>query len=529
MYRSTDGGGTWTKRDASSNFKNNFGGFGWYFGSMGVHPTKRDTVYALGVGFIRSFDGGVNWGTAVSGIHTDQHAIWIDPAAPSDIFVGNDGGFYLSTNGGGVGSWTKGGTQPFTQFYQITVDPSNASRQMGGTQDNATLMSAGSPGSWTAVFGGDGFYCLIDPTNPNIVFAESQNMSGGTGPQRSSSGGAAGTYVTPSGFNSSDRYNWDAPFVMDPTNHNILLAGSQHVYKSTTNGVSYSVVSGDLAFNPSSSRPNGTISTISISAVDHLTYYTGSSNGKVYRSTDGGVNWDDKSFGLPLRYVTRIVADPFDAGTVYCSLSGFNGSSEVPVHLYKSTDRGDTWTNIAGNLPDAPVNDIVVDNLNPQRLYAGTDLGVYATQNGGASWYPLGQGLPLQAVFDLYLHTGSRTLFAGTHGRSMWSLNLNEMPTAVGAAAQVTRLALSAPSPNPSRGDVSFTLGLPADARVQVSVFDAQGRRVRSIHEGPLAAGRHAFRWDGRDAGGRLARAGVYFVRADAPGGIQFKRLIREQ
>ena len=316
---------------------------------------------------------------------------------------------------------------------------------------------------------------------------------------------------------------------MDPTNHNILLAGSQHVYKSTTNGVSYSVVSGDLAFNPSSSRPNGTISTISISAVDHLTYYTGSSNGKVYRSTDGGVNWDDKSFGLPLRYVTRIVADPFDAGTVYCSLSGFNGSSEVPVHLYKSTDRGDTWTNIAGNLPDAPVNDIVVDNLNPQRLYAGTDLGVYATQNGGASWYPLGQGLPLQAVFDLYLHTGSRTLFAGTHGRSMWSLNLNEMPTAVGAAAQVTRLALSAPSPNPSRGDVSFTLGLPADARVQVSVFDAQGRRVRSIHEGPLAAGRHAFRWDGRDAGGRLARAGVYFVRADAPGGIQFKRLIREQ
>src|SRR5439155_21016078 len=116
-------------------------------------------------------------------------------------------------NGGSP--WTKGGSQPFTQFYEITADPANASRQMGGTQDNNTLMSSGTPSSWFAVLGGDGFYCLIDPTNPNIVFAEYQFMSNGTGPQRST----GGSYTAPTGFNTGDRYNWDSPRVMDPPNH----------------------------------------------------------------------------------------------------------------------------------------------------------------------------------------------------------------------------------------------------------------------------------------------------------------------
>src|SRR5439155_10090951 len=116
--------------------------------------------------------------------------------------------------------------------------------------------------------------------------------------------------------------------------------------------------------------------------------------------------------------------------------------------------------------------------------------------------------LTMQALFDLYLHRWTRTLFARTHGRSMWQLNLSEIPTAVGAPAAVAKLALSAPSPNPSSGAVSFTLSLTAGSRAQVSVFDAQGRKVRMIHDGSLAAGRHGFTWDGRDAAGRAARAG---------------------
>ncbi len=531
MWRSLDGGATWTKRDVGVGFSGSFGGFGWYFGTMAVDPTTPDKVYSLGVNFSRSTDGGANWGNLTGSMHVDQHAIWINPSNTNRIYVGNDGGFWRTTVGGvgGTGAWTKGGSQPFSQFYAITVDPTDASKQFGGTQDNNTVSGTGAPSTWNAVLGGDGFQCVVDQTIPSTVFAESQFMTGGAGPQRSAAGGSAGTYSSPAGFNAGDRYNWDSPFVMDPTNHLVLLAGSHRIYKSTDNGLTYAPVSGDLAFNPSSNRPNGTISTISISSVNNQVYYTGSSNGKVYRSTDGGANWFDKTAGLPVRYVTRVTADPFDANTVYVSMSGFNGDTETPVHLYKSTNQGDTWTNVAGNLPNAPVNDVLVDNLNPLRLYVGTDLGVYTTQNGGATWYPLGQGLPLQAVFDIYLHTASRTLFAGTHGRSMWKINLAELPLAVGDQAGATKIALSAPSPNPSRGPVRFTLALPTDARTQLSVFDTQGRRVRSLHDGALAAGRHSFEWDGRDAAGRTARAGVYFVRADVPGGVQFQRVVRTQ
>ena len=529
MYRSTDGGASWVKRSAGS-FPGSFGGFGWYFGTMAVDPFNAEKVYALGVNFMRSIDGGVNWGSLTNNSHVDHHAIWINPVtgAGNRIYLGNDGGFYRTTVGGASPTaWIKGGPQPFTQFYAITVDPSNASRQMGGTQDNNSLLSGGTPSSWNSVLGGDGFYCIVDHADPNVVFTEFQFMCGGTGPQRSATGGAAGSYTSPAGFNSGDRYNWNAPYVMDPLDHNVLLAGSHRVYKSTNNGLSYSVVSGDLAFNPATSRTFGSISTISISPVDPQTYYTGSSNGKVYRSTDGGANWVDKTLGLPVRNVTRVTADNFDANTVYCSLSGFNGSNEVPVHVYKSTDKGDTWVNISGDLPNAPVNDILPDNFDSLRLYAGTDLGVYTTQNGGASWYPLGQGLPFQAVHDLYLHNNARILFAGTHGRSMWKLDLAQMPVAVGKPVPPTKVALSAPSPNPSRGDVNFALSLPAEAKVSVGVFDAMGRRVREIHGGTLTAGRHTFRWDGRDAAGRTTEAGVYFVRAQAPGGSQHKRIVR--
>ncbi len=528
MYRSTDGGASWVKRSGAS-FPGSFGGFGWYFGTMAVDPTNSEKVYALGVSLMKSTDGGAVWNSITSNAHVDNHAIWINPAVPSgnSIHLGTDGGFYRTVIGGT--SWTKSTTQPFSQFYAITADPSNAARMMGGTQDNNSLMGAGGPNSWAAVQGGDGFYCLIDHTDPNIVFTESQFMSGGLGPLRSSTGGAAGSYTAPGGFNGADRYNWNSPYVMSALDHNIMLAGSHRVYKSTNNGLSYFVVSGDLAFNASSSRPFGTISTLSISPVDPQVYYSGSSNGKVYRSTDGGSNWTDKSLGLPIRYVTRVTADNFDASTVYCSLSGFNGSNEVPVHVYKSTDKGDTWTNISGDLPNAPVNDILPDNFDTNRLYAGTDLGVYTTQNGGASWYPLGQGLPFQAIHDLYLHNNARILFAGTHGRSMWKLDLAQMPVAVGKPDAAAKVALSAPSPNPSRGDVSFAMTLPNEAKVALGVFDAMGRRVREIHEGELAAGRHTFKWDGRDAAGRATRAGVYFVRAQSPGGSQHKRIVRTQ
>ncbi len=173
-----------------------------------------------------------------------------------------------------------------------------------------------------------------------------------------------------------------------------------------------------------------------------------------------------------------------------------------------------------------PANDILVDPLDPNRLYLGTDVGVYTTRNLGATWYPLGQGMPVQTVFDLTLHSASRTLVAATHGRSQWKIDLTSLPTAV-PPAPPGPVALSPPQPNPSRGTARFSLALPTAQRVEVAVFDIAGRRVRTLYSGFADAGRMSLSWDGFDAGGGRAPAGVYLVRARAQGALETQRLIR--
>jgi photosystem II stability/assembly factor-like uncharacterized protein len=521
VWRTLDGGDTWTKRDQSG-FLNMFGGFGWYFGDLGVDPADPEKIYAMGVSFRRSIDGGANFLDITGAAHVDQHALWIDPANPQRIYLGNDGGFYWSTDGGAV--WHKSLDLPITQFYAGAIDPSDPNRLLGGTQDNNTLLTAGSPSGWNAILGGDGFQCLVDPVGPDTVFAEYQYGCYGTGLLRSANGGSS--FSAPTGFVPSDRYNWSTPIVMHPADHRVLLVGSHRVYRSVDNGQSYAPISGNLTRNIPAALVYGTLTTLDISPADTALYYAGTDDGKVWRSDNRGAVWTDITAGLPIRYVTRVTADPANSQVVYVTLSGFGLDEPLP-HVYRSQDRGTTWASIAGNLPDVPANDILVDPADPATLYLATDVGVYATRNLGAGWFPLGLGMPAQAVFDLTLHAPSRTLVAATHGRSQWRLDLANLPVAVDRGPAAPRLALSSPAPNPARGAARFALELPAASEAEVSVYDAAGRRVATLHRGPLAAGSHAFAWDGTDARGRRASAGVYFVRASAGGSVATRRLVR--
>lgn len=522
LYRSDNGGVTWTKRDADPTFTNSFGGFGWYFGEMGVSPANPNRIYTLGVDVLRSDDGGVTYTPITSGAHVDQHALWIDPTSANRVILGNDGGFFWSSVGGGA--WSSSFDLPLTQFYAMTVDPTNVNRLFGGTQDNNTLRTTSGPSSWAPILGGDGFYCLVDPVNPQVVFAEYQFCCSGTGPRRSTNGGNTLSAVT--GFVGSDRYNWSTPMAISATNHNVVIVGSQRVYRSLDNGVNFTPVSGDLTTNPVTALTFGTISTLDISPVDGNTFYAGSDDGKVWRSTDGGTNWADISSGLPVRSITRVSADPVNPAVVYVTLSGF-GQDETLAHIYRSTDRGITWTSIAGNLPDVPANDVLADPTNPNQLFLATDVGVFITHNLGATWYPLGQGMPIQTIFDLSLHSATRTLIAATHGRSMWTLSLAQLPVSAPGTSTPPRVELAAPSPNPSRGAVRFDLDLSAPAAVEMSVFDAAGRRVKTLARGAYDAGHHAFAWNGSDDRGSRARAGVYFVRAVAGDATRTQRVVR--
>jgi len=510
LYRSDDGGESWARRDPGGIFVNAFGGFGWYFGDMAVSATNPDRIYCLGQVLLTSSDGGASMSDITGSAHVDFHAMWIDPANPARLYVGCDGGFFSTTAGGS--SWTKSLDLPITQFYAGAVDPSNPARILGGAQDNSTPIAGATPASWTQFFpDGDGFYCLIDPTNSRVGFAEFQNMCNGTGPQRTSNSGAS--WAQPSGFVSSDRYNWCAPFAMDPVNHNLLLAGSHRVYKSTDNGVSYAPISGDLTRNLSSMLSYAsTLSTLEIAPSNSSVYYAGTTDGKVWRSQNAGGAWTDITAGLPVRWVTRVTADPSNAAIVYVTLSGFS-LDEYAAHVYRSVDSGGTWTVIDGNLPDIPANDILVDPTDTNRLYLANDVGVYTSRDLGGTWYPLGTGMPPVPVADLTLHNASRTLVAATHGRSQWTLDLHDLPVAVEPPSPPAQLALSAPAPNPSRGDVRLELELSQAGRARAEVFDQMGRRVTRLFDRALAAGRHPIGWAGRDADGRASRAGVYFLR----------------
>lgn len=522
LYRTTNAGQNWVRRDVGTGFTGAFGGFGWYFGDVVIDPVNVNRLWCLGQNLVFSSNGGQAFGNANGSAHVDFHAIWIDRTNPARIYIGTDGGFYRSTNSGGT--WSKSLDLPISQFYAGSLDPRNPARLLGGTQDNGTVATSGAPTAWAPLgIGGDGFVCLVDPAISTTVFAEYQYCCYGTGPQRSLDGGS--TFSSPTGFVASDRYNWCAPIAIHPLDHNVVLTASQRVYRSTDNGVSYSIISPNLTTDPVAAVVFGTITTLDISPADTSVYYAGTDDGKVWRSIDRSGSWTDISAGLPQLYVTRVTADPVDPNRVYVTHSGFGYDQPTP-HVHRSDDRGDHWTSIAANLPDAPANDILVDPLDTQTLYLGTDLGVYISRTGGAGWFPLGRGMPIQTVFDLTLHSPSRTLVAATHGRSQWKINLSDLPVAVKPAIHVA-LELGTPAPNPSHDVVRFALQLPAPSAVECAIYDTQGRRLATLVRGPLEPGRHDFVWDGRDAAGHRVGPGVFFARARAGGAMRTQRIVR--
>jgi len=518
LYRSDDGGETWARADLGSAHLNAFGGFSWYFGMLEVSPIDPDEVWTGGVRLLHSIDGGTL--SDVTGtLHVDHHALWMDPSDPTHVYLGNDGGFYMLEGG----TWQKSFNLPITQFYAGTVDAGNANKVLGGAQDNGTSKTESGALGWATTLGADGFQCLVNPPGTGTILAEWQYCCDQSGLRRSTNNGVS--YLATSGWAGTDRYNWNTPFVASPKNMNTMIAGSHRVYKSVNTGVSWAAVSGDLTSGPGAQVNYGTITTVAISPADSNLYLAGTDDGHVWRSQNAGGTWEEISAGLPARYVTHVTADPLDPQTIYVTHSGFGEDVHDP-RVYRSTNRGTNWTSISGNLPDAPVNDLIVDPVILGTIYAGTDLGVFVTRNLGQTWTALGGYMPIQPVWDLELHQASRRLYAFTHGRSVWMLDLGTVPLAVPASTSASRLALSAPSPNPARAAARLEMALAASAQVDVSVFDAAGRRVRVLAHGTLAEGRHPIAWNARDERGARARAGVYFVRASDGSETRTQRLV---
>lgn len=479
VFKSSNGGDTWTETNDAS-LSNMYSSYGWWFGRIAVDPSDPNIAYAIGFDLYKTSNGGNSWSLISSAVHVDQHDIVIHPQITTELILGNDGGVYASLNGGVT--WTFAENLPITQFYTCEVDEQYPERFYGGTQDNGTNRTlTGNDNDWESIYWGDGFYVLVDPTNNNYIYAEYQY-----GNFARSTNGGYGFSSAMTGIDLNDRMNWNTPFIIDPTNPLVLYFGTHRLYRSVNRAAYWTAISPDLTNGGGGENVVwGTITTIAAAPSNNQWVYVGTDDGNVWRTSNGGTNWANITAGLPTRWITRVAVDPYDENTVYVTLSGYRYDSYLP-HVFRSTNGGQNWQDISGDLPEAPVNDIIVDPLVDSALYAATDFGVFVSWNLGQNWQMLGDNLPNVPVVDLRMHNPTHTLVAATYGRSMYSFNLDQL---VGIHDQGIKghHEITVQCPNPYRKGQPVIVSGEFQMDYTLKLYDPAGHMVYSK---PVTSGR---------------------------------------
>lgn len=471
IFKTTDGGATWNAASSAGNPDNYFGepglpGQGWYDNVIAVDPTNPNLVYAGGVAIVSSSDGGAHWVTMMDpycdvlpcppgSIHPDQHGTAFGlSGTPRPFYVGNDGGVWKTTNGnlGTSATWSDlngnlATLQPYAgdaaNNYQATPFVAE------GSQDNGTAGST-SPtnGTWNGLLGGDGFYVAIDKTNTNIVYAEYAN--GFLQKTTNASAGSAITWTNiapyaPTSPPCNVRFVlFNTPFVLDQNDHNHLLYGARDIACESMDG--------GTTWRPSTIQSGFFDRSVAIAPTDSATMYVGV-NGTAYKSTNGhgasAATFSSCGTGLPASGLTRIIADPTDANTAYVT----NGNFGVG-HVWKSVSCG-AWTNITGNLPDAPATSIVAYPITGgEALVVGTDVGVFVSTNNGTSWSALQNGLPNAITAQVFTDVARTTLFVATHGRGVFKMPI---PASDAFAAPTVTSIVSPVGPDTGGAPVTIT------------------------------------------------------------------------
>lgn len=413
IYKSTNYGASWNL--SYSGAESFFNGQGWFDNFIEVHPTNPDIVLAGGIDVFRTSNGGASWSNTTNGysggnVHVDQHAACFYQQNPNIVFLGNDGGMYVSNNAGATWSDINNGLE-ITQFYAMAIDESKSNVNYGGTQDNGTVGNY-SNSNWGAIAGGDGFSVIVDPDNPDIIYGEYYNgslfkINLNTGLYKS---------IT-RGIPSNDAGLWHSPLEIQKSQR-YLYHGRTALYISIDKGESWDAMTKMAANN---------ISAIGVSQIDDLIVYCGYENGDVIVTTNGGESWVNvSSNGLINRYVTSIVCSENDPNTAFITYSGFG-----TPHVFRTTNNGDVWHNISDGLPDVPCNSLAIHPYqnDDNTLFVATDVGIFCTIDGGQNWFPFGRNLPRSPVVDLSFHKNQLvlpqlTLRAATHGRSMLEVDV---------------------------------------------------------------------------------------------------------
>lgn len=482
LYRSSDGGNVWTQVNSSVASSSNYA---WFNRTCRVAPDNPNKVFCGGLEMELSNNGGTSF-SIVNSSHVDQHAIAFSLSNPNFIVIGNDGGIDYSTNGGT--SWQFSQSLPITQFYAGDIDYNNPNMILGGAQDNGTNRTTGTINGWNEIYGGDGFYCLVDYSNSQRVYACYQN--GGLG--RSTNGGSDFLGAT-SGLDLTYS-NWMTPYVMDKNDPLTLYCGTYKIHKTTNGMQSWTAISPDLA---NAHRQNlGTITTVDVAKSNPAVIYCGTDDANVWVTTNGGTNWAKINSGLPYRWVTRVAIHPDSANVCYVTLSGYKVDS-TGSHIFRTTNFGANWISIKGNLPDAPINDVIIDPANTNTLYIGTDITVMATNNLGASWYVLGTGIPSNVpCHDLTFHDLTRTLVVWTHGRSAYKTTVPIVGIQNNNSQTPASFKLEQNYPNPFNPVTNLEFGISNFGFVSLEVFDVLGNKIATLVNEKKNPGTYSVNWN---------------------------------
>jgi photosystem II stability/assembly factor-like uncharacterized protein len=418
----------------------------WYYIELFIDPKDENTVYVMSASALRSADGGKTWET-LSGTHGDFHDLWINPDNPSNFIISNDGGSAITFNGGK--SWSTQSNMPTGQFYRINVDNQFPYRIYGGQQDNTSVSIASrelnnggiTTASWTYSAGGESAFLAFDPDNPRYVLGDSYQGTIEVLDVRAQ----AGTNIMAApiqylGMDAKDikyRFNWNSPIIWSKYEPNTYYHGSQYVLKTSDMGKSWKEVSPDLTRNEKEKqgKPGGPYTNEAVGAENYgtLTYlaesphekgviWTGSDDGFVYVTRDGGTSWKNVTpQGLAECLINAIEISPHDKATAYIATTRYKFNDHSPG-LYKTTDYGITWTKIDNGIPANAFTRVVrEDDVRKDLLFAGTELGVFLSWNGGKDWSPFQLNLPVTPITDLRVHKGN--LIAATSGRGFWILD----------------------------------------------------------------------------------------------------------
>ena len=408
VYRSDDAGVSWKKMNEEY-IDDLFYSYGYYFAQIRVDPSNKERIYLAGVPLIKSDDGGKTY-TAISkeNVHSDHHALWINPERSGHLINGNDGGVNITYDDGN--HWMKNNSPQVGQFYAINVDYESPYQVYGGLQDNGVWKGAHNTtedsrwhqtgkNPWEMIMGGDGMQVQIDSRNSNIVYTGFQfgnyyrlNLEDGSR-----------KYIQPKHKlgESPYRFNWQTPILLSMHNQDIFYLGGNKLHRSLNQGDDWEAISDDLTQGGKKGNvAYGTLTTISESPFKFGLFYVGSDDGLVHVSKNGGGSWENISSGFPKNlWVTEIAASQHKKSRVYLTLNGYRWD-DFTSYIYVSEDYGKSWKSISANIPTSPVNALVEDSENENLIFVGTDNGLYVSFNKGESWELMQNGMPNVAVHD---------------------------------------------------------------------------------------------------------------------------------